>query len=921
MYRFGLTKGIVTALFKGVAGAAALAAAVPALAAPSLPFPTYTVGPQADGSIVMSTNQTITPVGTLLKSPVWTRAKAIALNPNPTSHTAAVLEMGVPEVPQLGAPTAVVIFDLISGQALQSFSPGADFSGSYNGITYSADGSKLFFSQASNNLAIATVDTATGLIGGAIQVPLPSPQFGNSYPGGLALSADGTTAYVVLDKNNTLGVVDLTKATPALVHEIRVGNAPNSIVLSGNRAYVSNEGGRVARPGDFTDVSAGTPIVSNPKTDTASTGTVSVVNLETLRVENNIEVGLHPTGLALGNNGLLYVANAYNDTVSVVDTAKNKVIRTINVGIPLPDVSGFTPNILGATPCALAVNGNTLYVALMTANAIAVVDLSDPKPNSVIGYIPTASAPSNLVLDQAHNQLVVADNKGVGTDTVQGPLYGVVGFNCTVDIGTVNLIPLPTQTQLADYTAQVWQNNHWDLTQNVQVGPKYVNPKATPVAIPEHIGEPSLIKHVFLIIKENRVYDQVFGDISTANGSAGLAVFAPYTPNQHALFKRFAALDNVYAPARQSSDGHPWIVAGIDPYENESQSPYWIRGQAGGNRPDEMVQTPRGFLWDAALAHGLSVRLYGEWSGQQIISGSYSWSDWYAYSQFVEGKIPTNPTTITPTTDTEKSTVPSVIPILDPHYPTNTQSIPDQYRADYWLNVFSAQEASGTLPALSVIWIPNDHTIGVSTGFPIPAAMIADNDLALGRIVEAITKSPDWATSAIFVEEDDCQDGVDHVEGHRQPVEVISPYAVQSNGVGDHTTYTAVSIDRTIEQILGLIPMSQFDLVASPMRTAFTNTPANIAPYTALPEVIALNTFPTTTASTTPTGLLKAAWNKASDEMFRGKIGQADSVDENLLNHVIWYSTTDFVRPYPGETKVLMPDEIKPAGETEGIED
>jgi len=199
--------------------------------------------------------------------------------------------------------------------------------------------------------------------------------------------------------------------------------------------------------------------------------------------------------------------------------------------------------------------------------------------------------------------------------------------------------------------------------------------------------------------------------------------------------------------------------------------------------------------------------------------------------------------------------------------------------------------------------------------------MIADNDLALGRIVEAITKSPDWATSAIFVEEDDCQDGVDHVEGHRQPVEVISPYAVQSNGVGDHTTYTAVSIDRTIEQILGLIPMSQFDLVASPMGTAFTNTPANIAPFTALPEVIALNTFPTTTASTTPTGLLEAAWNKASDEMFRGKIGKADSVDENLLNHVIWYSTTDFVRPYPGETKVLMPDEVKPTGETEGIED
>jgi DNA-binding beta-propeller fold protein YncE len=211
MYRSRLAKGIVTALFKGVASAVALAAGVPALAAPSLPFPTYSVGPQADGSIVMSTNQTITPAGTLLKSVIWTRAKAIALNPNPTSHTAAVLQMGVPEEPQLAVPTAVVIFDLVSGQSLQNFSPGADFSGSFTGITYSADGSKLIFSQASDNLAVATVDTTTGLITGAIQVPLPSPQFGDSYPGGLALSADGTTAYVVLDKNNTLGVVDLTR--------------------------------------------------------------------------------------------------------------------------------------------------------------------------------------------------------------------------------------------------------------------------------------------------------------------------------------------------------------------------------------------------------------------------------------------------------------------------------------------------------------------------------------------------------------------------------------------------------------------------------------------------------------------------------------------------------------------------------------
>ena len=877
-----------------------------ALATPSLPFPTYPVGPQADGSIVMSTNQTITPAGTLVKLGTPTRGKAIALNPNPASHTAAVLQMG--------ASASVQIFDLVSGQVLQSFSPTGDSSGSFTGITYSADGSRLLFSQDSSHLTVATVDPTTGLLSNGTQVALPSPQFGNAYPGGVAISADGTTAYVALNQNNTLGIIDLTKAQPKLVRDIRVGNVPNSIVLSGNRAYVSNEGGRVAKPGDFTDLSAGTPIVSDPKTDSASTGTVSVVNLETLTVENDIKVGLHPTGMALAN-GLLYVANAYSDTVSVVDTTSNKVVRTINVGIPLP-------NTLGTTPCGVAVNGNTLYVTLFTVNAIAVVDLTDPKKNSVVGYIPTASTPSTIAFDQAHNQLVVSNNKGIGTDSITVTNeYADTGYNSHPDTGTVNLIPIPTQTQLADDTAQVWQNNHWDLTQNVQVGPKYVDPNATPVAIPEHIGEPSLIKHVFLIIKENRTYDQVFGDVATSNGNASLAVFAPYTPNQHALVQRFATLDNVYAPSRQSADGHPWIVAGIAAYADESQSPDWVRSYPGGNGYDEMINTPRGFLWDAATAHGLTVKLYGEWSGQQSVKGNHSWSDWYAYSQYLEGKIPTNPTTITPTTDSETSTVPSVIPILDPHYPSFNTGIPDQYRVDYWLPIFKNQEKTGTLPALTVIWLPDDHTSGYSTGYPIPAAAQADNDLALGRIVQAITNSSDWATSAIFVEEDDAQDGVDHVDGHRQPVQIISPYAVQSHGAGDHTTYTSASIDRTIEQILGLTPMTEFDLVASPMRTAFTNTPVNIAAFTALPPTISLNTFPSNGASTSTTGKLRAAWNRASNEMFRGKINKADAVDETLLNHVIWYATTDFTRPYPGETKVLMPGDVKSAGHSEEIED
>jgi YVTN family beta-propeller protein len=912
MYRPSLTKGIVNTLLQGVAGAAALAAAVPALATPSLPYPTYSVGPQSDGSIVMSTNQTITPAGTLINLGTPTRGKAIALNPNPTSHTAAVLQMG--------ASAAVQIIDLVSAKVVQSFSPNGDTSGSFTGIAYSPDGTKLVFSQDSSNVGVATVDPTSGLITGAVQVALPAPNFPNmdnpwtAYPGGVAISADSTTAYVALNQTNTLAVIDLTKKKPKLVRQIKVGNVPNSVVISGNRAYVSNEGGRVAKASDSTDLSAGTPIVIDPTTDSAATGTVSVINLETLKVEDTIKVGLHPTGLAVAD-GLLYISNAYSDTVSVIDTTSNKVVRTINVGIPLS-------NTLGATPTGLTVNGNTLYVTLFTVNAVAVVDLTDPKRNAVIGYIPTASTPASIAFDQAHNQLVVANHKGIGTHSVVVSDYNVNGYNSHPDTGTVNLIPVPSATQLADYTAQVWQNNHWDLTQNVQVGPKYVNPNATPVAIPAHIGEPSLIKHVFLIIKENRTYDQLFGDVTTANGDASIAVFAPYTPNQHAFLQRFATLDNVYAPSRQSADGHPWIVAGISAYADESQSPDWIRSYPGGNGYDSMIVTQHGYLWDAAIAKGLSVKLYGEWSGSQSINGNYSWSDWYAYSQYLEGKTPTNPTTIKPTTDTETSTEPSASAILDPHYPSFNTGIPDQYRVDYWLPIFQNQEKSSTLPALTIIWLPDDHTSGFSTGFPIPTAAQADNDLGLGRIVQAITNSPDWATSAIFVEEDDAQDGVDHVDGHRQPVQIISPYAVQSNGAGDHTIYTSASIDRTIEQILGLTPMTELDLVASPMRTAFVNTPVNIAPFTALPPTIALNTFPTASAdSKSATGKLKAAWNQASNEMFKAKFDKADAVNENFLNHVIWYSTTGFARPYPGEKTVLMPSDLKAAGRSAEIED
>jgi hypothetical protein len=255
----------------------------------------------------------------------------------------------------------------------------------------------------------------------------------------------------------------------------------------------------------------------------------------------------------------------------------------------------------------------------------------------------------------------------------------------------------------------------------------------------------------------------------------------------------------------------------------------------------------------------------------------------------------------------ETSTVPSVTALLDTHYPSFNLSIPDQYRVDYWLPLFRQQEATGTLPALTIMWLPNDHTSGYSGGFPIPQAAVADNDLALGRIVEAVSHGKDWPTSAIFVEEDDAQNGVDHIDGHRQPVQVISPYAVQSNGTPDHTMYTAANMNRTIENILGLTPMTQFELVASPMTTAFTDTP-NLAPFTHLPATIALDTFPGQ-GTATRHAALERAWMRESERLLRGKEDKADAVDDDALNHVIWYAATGFDRAYPGEEEISVPKE------------
>jgi YVTN family beta-propeller protein len=899
--------------------------AAPALADPSTPFPTYQTGPLPNGSWVVSSGQIITPAGTQVDLGIRVRAKAVALNPNAASHTGAVLTMG--------ASQAVEVFDTRTGQVLQTYLPFGDPSGSYGGIAYSADGSTLMFSQDSSHVTLSAV-SSDGLLSDLAHVSVPPNNkfiqcFPNSppgsyfvpcgtfytpstsYPGSVAFSDDGMSAYALLNQNDTLAKIDLTKSKPVEQKQVRVGNAPHSIVINGQYAYVSNEGGRAATESDFQIYSAGTEIVANDVNGSATTGTVSVVDLTDMKVIGTINTGLHPTGMAMFGGALL-VANTYSDTISVIDTATNQVMRTIDLGLPI-GIPGQSQPAYGAAPDAIAVDAahGVAYVALYNANAIAVVDLSGSATKPVMGMIPVAYAPSSVVLDSADNSLIVANDKGIGARFSFETDYGVTSYNTHQDNGTVSIVPLPNKSTLKSMTSQVYQNNHWDLAQNI-ASASGGSPSTAPVAIPAHIGDPSLIKHVFVIVRENRTYDQILGDVKAGNGDASLAVFGGAdTPNAHQLVKRFPLLDNFYNPSRQSADGHQWITEGVAPYADDIQSPDWVRSYPGGNAGDALAYQPKGFLFSEATAAGLPIKMYGEYvEGMTFLTPTGStteptWLQFYNDSQAFEAGQ--EPTLYYQNTIQSESSIPAVSNYLIRNFPQFDLNIPDQFRVDIWLQDFQNDVKKNTVPALSFLWIMCDHTGGP----PTVNAEQADNDLAVGRIIDYISHSNIWDSSAIFIEEDDSQNGVDHVDGHRGPGYIVSPYAVQ-HGPTDSTYYTQVNMTRTIEQILGLPPMNQFDLVASPMTTSFvTGTPpkSNFAPFNHVPNQVPLTQG--VTASLDPANDLEKAWKEAKAEMFLGKMNKPDSEDPDALNHLIWYEATGFDRPYPGESAVRDPSEFK----------
>jgi YVTN family beta-propeller protein len=857
----------------------------------------------AENSVSIPTDQILTPAGeqTLFSG----RPNAIAINPDGKTAVANVGGYSNNFTPEY-AP--IVVINLNESKVIQKFSLSkSERGGSYTGIIYSDDGSKLYASFSDGKILDFNVDK-DGLLTLYKIIELPTNIDGRtSDPGGLAISSDGSKLYVALSRNNSIGIVDLS--TDKFIGEIPVGNVPYTILIDKNMAFVSNQGGRVATPNDFTNYSSGTSIVSNPTSGMSSTGTVSVIDLSTNSVVKNITVGLQPTAMCQ-NKEDIFVTNTNSDTISVINKQSLVAVKTISIH-PYPN------SIFGSQPNAIAISGdNKLFVSLGSNNAIAVYDWNgENEAVKFDGLIPTGWYPGDIAIDKALNSIVVANIKGLGSLGKEVPFGSSkqhFGHSVYAWLGSISVIKYPDEKDLAEYTKQVYIDNNWDklLSDNIKE-----NHISSPVPVPLILGEPSTIKHVFYIIKENRPYDQVLGDMKEGNGDPDLVVFGEKTtPNEHALAKDFILFDNFYCSGSVSADGHQWTDQGLNPDYIERQFGDFPRSypNEGG---DSLAYLLSGFIWEDAVNHDKSVANFGEYvkyfrtptgAGVEPLG---SWNDWYMDSEILEGKL--NGKLHVPLGRFQSvSDVVSNDRLLIRDYPPFCLYIPDQYRVDIFLKQFNSYVENDNLPNLIIMSLPDDHSGGTKPGLPTPQAMVADNDLALGRIVEAISHSKYWKDSVIFVVEDDSQNGIDHVDGHRTTAFVIGPY-VKRNFV-DHTMYTQVDMLRTIEQILGLPPMNQMDSAATPMYDAFTNNP-NFVPYDALANNIPLNQMnPDLNTLRISDNKIQYLWALASESMFSGSTQEdEDKQSVNLLNRDIWYSVMGFSAPYPGDNKVYTPGEAK----------
>jgi len=856
---------------------------------------TTPVGRTSTG-LVTPVNQMVTPAGKQVELPGM-RPNALALSPNGNLLvTAGITHELVAVDPATGKITQHVPLpsDAVAEQAPVAatiLSPDEKAQLSFTGLVFSPDGKRIYLANVNGDIKVFAVaaDKTVSALGAIALPPANAPSRAAEIPAGLALSADGKKLYVAGNLSNQL--LELDAANGKVLRTWDVGVAPFDVVIDGHKAYVSNWGGR--RP-DTNSLAGPAGRGTHVRTDAhsvASEGSVTVIDLNQPAATTagndpkQIVLGPHACALALSpNHRWLVAASAGSDMLSVIDTRSDEVVDTLTTRQNPGDPFGAQPDALVFNP-----SGKFLYCANASQNAVAVFEFK-PRATKLVGLIPTGWFPGALAFEARSKMLCVANIKGL-PDKMEKPrahLGNGPGFNTHQYSGSLSLIPIPADQDLAADTKQALADLRYPLLAQAALPPR---PYLHPVPVPQRAGEPSVFQHILYIIKENRSYDQVLGDVAAGNGNASLCIFGTnVTPNEHKLVHDFTLLDNTYCCSILSADGHNWADSALASDYLEREFAGWPRSYPSGGfleeGADALAYSPAGFIWDDALAHRKTVRDYGEFSSE-----IGRWKDptrkdkphfMDFYTNFLQGGdslfIGCEP-------DME-----SLRPVLV----TNTigwdLDVPDVFRAAQFIKELKNFEQHGNLPNLMVLWLPNDHTSGAKPLSPTPRAQVADNDLALGQIVDAVSHSKFWSDTCIFAVEDDPQNGWDHVSGYRTTAYVISPYT--KRGAVVSTQYNQTSLLRTMELMLGLPPMNQFDATATPMFDCFTNRP-DLTAYTALTNNVPLDEMNPGARRIDDAQLRHDAYVSA-----RLPLDKPDQCNEDVLNRILWRATMGR-QPYP----------------------
>ncbi len=710
---------------------------------------------------------------------------------------------------------------------------------SWLGLTFSDNGKYLYASGGNDNIIIRySIQNNHLSLLDSIRIGKPWPELISV--AGIAIDDAKNRLYVVTKENNSLYVVDLQSKKVVSRHPL--GGEGYTCILSPNHKtlYITCWG----------------------------CDKVVIFDTNQQKITGSVTVGDNPNDLCITDNGqYLFVANANDNNVSVIDTRQMKVIETLNSALYPDSPAGSTTNSV-----ALSSDEKTLFIANADNNCLAVFDITIPGSAKSKGFIPTAWYPTCVRV--AGNKILVSNGKGLssmanpfGPDPYQKGevvLYQQGGKQQKIKTqyigglfkGTLGILNMPDHKQMAIYSQAVYSNSPYVKNKEL------VSEGAAGNPIPQKVGDPSPIKHVFYVIKENRTYDQILGDMPEGNGDKNLALFGEnITPNQHAIAREFVLLDNFYVNGEVSADGHSWTMGAYATDYLEKNWPTSYGGRGGtypGEGTREIANNKNGFLWDYCKRNGVSFRTYGEFMGE---------------------KGPN-------------------IPVLKnhfcPYFNLWDQSVRDTVRFGQWKRDFDSLLAADALPQFNTVRFINDHTQGLSLGKATPFAQVADNDLAVGMFVDYLSHSSVWKESLILIVEDDAQNGPDHVDAHRSPAYIAGGF-VKKNFV-DHTAYTTSSLLRTIELILGIPPMSQYDAAAVPLWRCMNNVPDHL-PFTARPCRVDLD----------EKNLAKSIWQQKSE---RFDFSKEDMVSDAEFNEVIWKAVKglDSQCPPSVHAAFFMPD-------------